>query len=277
MAKRRRNHNIFLQSAGENARKGASLVMVICVSALLMAFALAMVYTASLMMARANRRLEQERCYQLAKSFAEVLDVELKKYTTPVAAGSEGQLSFYNYACKFLEGDYGEYDPDHPEETVFHYTAGTSSGSPDANYGDIRVILFKEANQDPDAEIVLEGEMRNSPEEISDREGASLQRYIFTVEVIATLNGVSYHYSTEYRQNVTYEVEYSHNGTPIFWNETDNKWHTTSVDGTEYSLSPEDTIHYRYMTDSNKIKTCKFEHAYKAVSGDDTSGEGDTP
>ena len=59
-------------------KNGSTLVIVVCVSALLMAFALAMFYTAGLLLARANRRLEQERSYQLAQSFAKVLEEELK-------------------------------------------------------------------------------------------------------------------------------------------------------------------------------------------------------
>ena len=53
-------------------KNGSTLVIVVCISALLMAFALAMLYTAGLLLARANRRLEQDRSYQLAQSFAKV-------------------------------------------------------------------------------------------------------------------------------------------------------------------------------------------------------------
>ena len=59
------------------AKNGSTLVIVVCVSALLMAFALAMLYTAGLLLSRANRRLEQERSYLLAQSFAQVLEQEL--------------------------------------------------------------------------------------------------------------------------------------------------------------------------------------------------------
>ena len=44
-------------------------------------FAAAIVYTAGLLTAEANERLEQERCYQLAKSYAKALDTELTSYT----------------------------------------------------------------------------------------------------------------------------------------------------------------------------------------------------
>ena len=272
MAGERRTHSQRLQSVRRNSRQGASLVIVICASALLLAFALAMVYTASLMMARANRRLEQERCYQLAKSFAEVLEYELGKYSDPGDPAAAD--SFYLYACKFLEGDYGEYDPDHPDETVFHYSAGEMGGL-DENYGSIRVALYKEVNQDPEENIIPEGNIENDAEiseEIGKKQGARLQRYIFTVEVVSTLGDVSCHYTTEYRQNATYEMEFTHNGAVIKWNggnDPGRPW--LDVSNMEYSVPDNDYIKYRYKTDFKNIRSCSFEKAYG------TTAEGGDP
>ena len=127
-------------------KNGSTLVIVVCISALLMAFALAMLYTAGLLLARAHRRLEQERSYQLAQSFAKVLEEELKAdYDKPENAPEK---SFYRYVDNFLEGRYGEYDPDHPDETIFHYTAALPEGVDTEKYGTIKVVMYKEANQD---------------------------------------------------------------------------------------------------------------------------------
>ena len=243
-------------------KNGSTLVIVVCISALLMAFALAMLYTAGLLLARANRRLEQERSYQLAQSFAKVLEEELKAdYDKPENAPEK---SFYRYVYNFLEGRYGEYDPDHPEETVFHYTAGVTDV--DENYGSVRVVLYKEVNQDPEEEIHPEGEIDNSEEKVDGLKDAKLQRYIFTVEVIATLDGISHHYKTEYRQNATYDVEFSHNGILIYWGD-DDQWHTVSGTGGKYEVPAGDKISYRYKTDSDNIKACSFEKAYGAAEG----------
>ena len=275
MARERRKHGQSLQVVRKNARSGATLVMVICVSALLMAFALAMVYTASLMMARANRKLEQERCYQLAKSFAGVLDSELQKYKDVKPTNDVTKDSFYRYACKFLEGDYGEYDPDHPDETVFHYSAG-DMGDLNENYGSIRVALYKEINQDPEENIIPEDYIKNDTnlsEEINKRQNAKLQRYIFTVEVVSTLGDVSCHYRTEYRQNATYEIEFSYNGTIIYWNggvNPDNPW--IDMSNASVSIPDGESIKYRYKTDFDNIKSCSFEKAYGT-----TAEGGDTP
>ena len=70
-----------VENLKENRKKGISMAIVLCVSAFFLAFAAAIVYTAGLLTAEANERLEQERCYQLAKSYAKVLDTELTSYT----------------------------------------------------------------------------------------------------------------------------------------------------------------------------------------------------
>ena len=121
----RQNGDMYFKNR-EESKKGSTLVIVVCVSAFLMAFALAMLYTAGLLLSRANRRLEQERSYQLAQSFANVLEQELKAdYDKPENAPEK---SFYRYVYQFLEGRYGEYDPDHKDETIFHYTAALPDG-----------------------------------------------------------------------------------------------------------------------------------------------------
>lgn len=56
-----------------NDKKGISMAIIVCIGALLIAFSLAMAYTASLMMSDANTQLTEERVYRLAKSFARCL------------------------------------------------------------------------------------------------------------------------------------------------------------------------------------------------------------
>lgn len=66
----------------ENRRSGLALLIALCACVLLLSLTLSLIYAASFPMARANRRLEQERCHLLADSFAGVLDAELRKYTS---------------------------------------------------------------------------------------------------------------------------------------------------------------------------------------------------
>lgn len=248
------------EPAGNRSREGASLVIVICASALLMAFALAMVYTGGLLMARANRRLEQERCYQLARSFADVLDAELTAYMDPKSAPDD---SFYKYVCNFLKGSYGEYDPEHPEETIFHYTAGSADGMDPEKYGSIRVVLYKEASQEEETITSGDIDVTKSSEEVAKHKEVQFQRYIFTVEIIATLRDESYNYQVEYRQKAGYEVEYRYKGETVKWNETDNKWHKVSITGDAVITETNDTIQYKFLTDSENITASKFEKVYQ--------------
>lgn len=252
-----------VKSAGDRSREGASLVIVICASALLMAFALAMVYTGGLLMARANRRLEQERCYQLARSFADVLDAELKAYTDPKTADNE---SFYKYVCNFLDGSYGEYDPEHPEETIFHYTAGSGGGMDPEKYGSIRVVLYKEASQDEETNIAGDIDMTKVSEELANHKKPQFQRYVFTVEVIATLGDESYNYQVEYRQKAGYAVEYRYEGEVVVPKETDGTitWHKGSIAGDQVNFDdPNKKIQYKFLTDSQHITVSSFEKVYE--------------
>ena len=86
--------------------------------------------------------------------FVGTLDDELKKYSNPKIAPGDPQSapenSFYRYAYQFLEGEYGEFDPDHPDETIFHYTAASPDSVDTGKYGEIRVALYKEADQNQD-------------------------------------------------------------------------------------------------------------------------------
>lgn len=258
------------------AKRGTSLVIVICVAAFLMAFALAMLYTAGLLLARANRQLEQERCYQLAKSFSEVLDEELTRYTCPVGAAADPSAPagsqapddqcFYSYVRKFLNGVYGEYDPDHPDETIFHYTGAGMDADTKRNYGNVRVVLYKEAN--PDA-AAMSGDVPDvtNPESVID---ADIYLYDFTVEVTAESEDgkLSCRYSTEYRQSEIYEVAFTTTGgIRVYWDETNGIWHEGSESGIEYDplTHPAETIRYQYSKDN--VKQCIFKNIYEKAGG----------
>lgn len=254
------------------AREGSSLVIVICVSAFLTAFALAMVYTAGAMLSRTNRRLEQERSYQLARSFSQVLDEELKRYSyvdnefkpKPEDPGYDliaEDKSFYRYVVKFLEGEYGEYDPDHPDKTVFHFTAGESSGTDQEKvYGNIQVALYKEAEE--------KGEMSGTtPANAStdDIETKPIQRYAFRVKVTVDVEGTTFSYETKYRQMVRYKVAYTYDDKTIV--KTDDGWHYGSALGLPCNFSDTDEIRYEYVPGGENVKECIFQNAFEEEEG----------
>ncbi len=241
------------------AKQGASLVIIICIAALFMSFALSMLYTAGLLLSRANRRLEQEDSYQLAQSFAQVIDHELtgKHYKNPGDVDVPPD-SFYKYACDFLNGRYGEYDPDHPDQTIFHYT-GASAGAAD-QYGSIKVRMFKEANQEQDDEMSGTQTLGDSyNQDILNILSNQIHRFDFTVEVTAEKNGVSHSYDTEYRQMVTYDVSFTDgNGASVVCERETGGLYYNSVGGTPVDAGTE--IHYQYLPET--IFECRFEKAY---------------
>ena len=238
------------------AKEGASLVMVICIGAFLMAFALSMIYTAGLLLSRSNRRLEQERSYQLARSFSQILDLELKKYN---ALGDAPEKSFYRYAVHFLEGQYGEYDPDYLDETIFHYTAGEApEGMDESHYGTIRVALYKEAGEE---EQELSGTV-SSDASIEDILTNPIQRYVFTVEVTAETGSTSFRYRTEYRQTAIYEVRFTYGDSkrPVVL--AGSEWHYDNASGELCNFDSPVQLEYEYLTGLANMKSCSFESAY---------------
>ena len=130
-------------------RSGVSLVIALCAVAVLIGLSLSIVYSSSMLLSRANRKIGRERCYQLAQSFAQVLDSELTAYNTertdlggaddkwPQTA--DGSRTFYQYANSVLE-NLDAYDADDPEHTTYYYSAG----SEDDDYGKVTVMLRKQ-------------------------------------------------------------------------------------------------------------------------------------
>lgn len=245
------------------SRQGASLVIVVCVAAFLVAFALAMVYTAGLMLSQANKRLNQERCYQLARSFAQTLDAELKKYedieldeTTKNAYAD----SFFLFSCKFLEKDgYLVYKPNHPE-SVYHYKIDGENLA-EKDYGTIDVALYKESDTVGDK---IEGELtyNNSNPDLDPLGTAAgkVNRYTFTVEVTASLNGVSYSYRTVYSPATSYNegaVDFwNSSGKELKWDESEKKWR--GITGSEYNPADNEKIKYEIKPDFDYLKGCRF-------------------
>lgn len=267
------------------AARGSSLIVVVCVSAFLAAFALAMLYTGSMLTARANRRLEQERCYQLAGSFARVLDEELLRYDGPPDSGDPAaaayEKSFYRFACQFLEdGNYAEYNPDRPENTVFHYRVGKGGSPAGAGYGNVTIILYKENNQETD---VLSGILPFNPvtdggEAVNPVESimAQISRYTFHIDVTAELDGLAYTYKTSYDPWVKYmdaAVEFTAAGSRIAWDDAGKRW--VDMYGNEYMVPEDAAIYYKINPSFGMLKSCTFT---KTVSqGEEGGGGGGNP
>lgn len=247
----------------ENREKGVSLIVALCAVAVLLGLSLSLVYSASLPMARANRKIDRERCYQLAQSFANVLDGELRAYTTENASLSQesgycGDAdAFYHYANNVLENtDYAEFDQDDPLHTTFYLTTKEDT----EGYGHEVIGLRKEVENEQPTEGNFPYE--ESATRTTEVEHATFLQYRLTVLVQASLHNDSYTYSTEYDRRDSFQPVYTWNNTKdrVYWNPTTKCWYTSAnfVSGTEKypektrdeeteETTTEDvTIHYTY-------------------------------
>lgn len=265
---------------GKNrSRAGSSLIIVVCVSAFLVAFALAIVYTGSMLMARANRKMEQERCYQLARSFARVLDGELFRYSKTTDLGSLNSdpkyaKSFYRFACQFLEDkNYQEYNPAYPELTTYYYQYDTG----EEPYGKITLILRKENDQETD---ILEGSFPAGSASGADGSAdpleiamANISRFTLHVEVTAEAGGVTYSYHTSYHTQVRYTEEavtFTVGSDRIYWDDANKQW--LDYRSQPYTVSEETLIHYKITPSFAWLKSCSFEKTIKEAGDPDSVG-----
>lgn len=259
------------------AKRGASLVVVVCVSAFLVAFALAMVHTAGLMLSQANQRLKQERSRQLARSFSQVLYEELQKGGSPEDPGAAD--SFYGFACKFLEDShYLNYDPDQPDATIYHYQVDTPTTG-DA-YGTVTVALYKESEDDTELSgTIINGGSSGSVDPLVAVAG-SVQRATLTVEVTARADGMSYSYSTVYEQSIHYKdqaVRFTYEGREIRWDKAGQEWKENTPSGDTVIVTPGDAISFVVTPGLENIEECQYNKAIREEGdpeGSETPGGG---
>ena len=130
----------------------------------------------------------------------------------------------------------------------------TKSGSLPENFGNLRITLSKEKNSSENQTELEGGEIPvqtgSYDAVIAEKQNISVRQYIFTVEVTAYFNDMTYAYSTEYTREEKYNVQFSHNGTTIVWDTDDQVWKVGNTSGNEYSFDNSDPIQYKYLTGS---------------------------
>lgn len=278
------------QQLRANAKNGISMALVLCVSAFFIAFAAAILYTAGMLTAESNQRLKEERCYQLAKSYADVLKKELTRYDRKYDENGAkvGDGTFYAFANNFLDDEkYLEYNSDYEDSTKYHFAVKGSdlsnmSESPlsDKDYGNLSVTLTKEQNTDENIDKIMNGgqidngSSENYSSTIDSIENTTVRQYIFTVEVTAYYEDASYTYSTEYTRAEKYPVSFEQNGKQIVWVKnavgSGGVWKLGNTAGEDYLIDASQPILYKYLKSSPTY--CKFEeNTYKdSEEGGDT-------
>lgn len=266
----------------KNKKNGISMALVICVAAFFTAFSAAILYTAGLLTAQSTQRMKEERCYQLAKSFSEVLTQQLVKYEQK--DDSNGANTIYAYANKFLDGEqYLEYDAKQSDATSYHYVVSTAdledmnqSNILPEGYGNISITLTKEQNGDENidnlhgGEIELKNDEANYDTIINEIKNTTVRQYLMTLKVTAYYDDVTYTYSTEFAREEKYSIRFTHNGTSLVWDSTDMVWRKGNTGGEIYN--PTDTpIQYEYQ--KNHTTYCKFIENTYTEEGDAGANE----
>lgn len=248
------------QQLKANEKKGVSMAVVLCVSAFFIAFAAAILYTAGLMTAQSNMRLKEERCYQLAKSYAKVLNEELTSENPSTNAST-----FYRFANSFLENaQYAVYNDEtaaSAEATKYKFVAdGTdlenlSKETMGKGYGNIIISLAKEQVGSPAGDL-KNGEIEASTAsdytaKIEELQNTVVRQYVLRVEVTAYYEDASYTYSTEYTREEKYDVVFTYDDKPIMWVIDSNgsgNWRVGSTAGTIVDIPAGGKIQYTYQT-----------------------------
>lgn len=258
------------QQLKKDKNSGVSLALVLCVSAFFMAFAAAILYTAGLLTAQSNRRIQEERCYQLASSYASVLDAELKHYTEET---EKAKGTFYAFVNSFLnDSRYLEYDKTNADSTSYQFVVDkTQEGKVSADtiakgYGNLCVTLRKEPNEESSMAGTIEvknGADANYSQAIAEIEKISVREYIVIVDVTAYYGEMSYTYSTEYTRAETYKAVFTHKGTTIVWDASTGKWRQGSNAGQPYDPTADSSEPIRYTFDQSRTTSCQYlENAY---------------
>ena len=205
-------------------RSGVSLIVALCAVAVLIGLSLSIVYSSSMLLSRANRKIGRERCYQLAQSFAQVLDSELQEYKTikpELDTNFAPEGCFYREVNNILAEDtgLGIYDPDRSDETTACYNAGSTED----NYGRITILLRDVTDaQDPITGDTFAYDARDEGTEKAEQ--TTFNRHQVWVGVKAEKGADSYMYTTEYRRKDSFQPIYTWKGEdgvsgqfPVYW------------------------------------------------------------
>lgn len=225
---------------------GIAILLVLCLGALFVALAAALGYAASVLTANANSQLREQQAYQLAVSFSDVLEKELKDENSDFATFiNETYMKSVAYGTNIYTQESGKTvmkSSEHKttaEEEADNLTL-TLQRRPGAEADDLtagRSIPY--SNADDLAKTL--SEMESTEHTVKDLE--------LDITVKAEKDGVSYAYTVNYVRSAHYEVYYTldEDTTHYTWKATDKKFHAvTGSDTVEVTdtNSPQVTLHY---------------------------------
>jgi len=262
-------------------QQGFAMILVLCLGALFVALAAALVYAASLMLSNANRQLPEQDAYELAASFSDVLEQELLHYTGLNADGTannDGSLGYFinnTYVRKGgIKNVYGE-DTDHTftlqapagvdELTVtLRKTLSEAYGeTADESTSDSNILISYDITSNTDLQNL--SEVMKSREQSYEKNG--LADYDITVTVKVTRDEKSYAVTRKYRHTGKYRIYYTMDDTAAQWTfdsyQKDGETgyllfkNAASQEKSVYA-SGNTTLHMRYHIEDGTAYGCTF-------------------
>lgn len=222
---------------------GIAILLVLCLGALFVALAAALGYAASVLTANANSQLREQQAYQLAVSFSDVLEQELKDKDSEFAKFINGT---YMYSVAYGTNIY-------TQESGKTVMDGSTADTNAANADDLTLTLQRrpgtEADyltagrsipySDADDLATALSEMESPAHTVKDLE--------LDVTVKAEKDGVSYAYTVNYVRSAHYEVSYytlNNNDTTHYdWDPNERKFYVGDIK-VGVDDRPTVTLHY---------------------------------
>ena len=264
-------------------QQGFAMILVLCLGALFVALAAALVYAASLMLANANRQLPEQDVYELASSFSDVLEQELLNYTG--AKEQDGRLTETNdnslgyfinntYVRKGgINNIYGE-DIDHvftlqAPEGVDELTVTLRKTISEA-YGETADESTSDSNILVSYDITSGTDLQNLSEIMQSREKSytdnGLADYDITVTVKVTKDEETYAVTRKYRHVGMYEIYYTIGDSTAQWtfdsyqsSGTSPYLRFTNTANQELKVYNNNaTLHMRYHNEDGVVYPCQF-------------------
>lgn len=224
---------------------GIAILLVLCLGALFVALAAALGYAASVLTANANSQLREQQAYQLAVSFSDVLEQELKNKDSEFAKFINDT---YMYSVAYGTNIYTQ----ESGKTVMKSRENATDAA-----GADKLTLTLQRRPGTEADYLTAGrsvpygsaddlatalsEMKSSTHTVKDLE--------LDVTVKAEKDGVSYAYTVNYVRSAHYEVSYytlnTDDTTHYDWNEEEKKFYAGSATVAVNDTSkPTVTLHY---------------------------------
>ena len=105
----------------------------------------------------------------------------------------------------------------------------------------------------------------NYTTQINDLENITVRQYVYTVDVTAYVDDLTYTYTTEYTREEKYKVRFTYKNQEIVWDGNNWRYGNTSGEICTPSVGDADKIQYTYLSDTT---SCRYvENTYsKEVS-----------